>query len=130
MAGVPWIWPSPCSESDVEDGSCADLPTYANERSASATPGLSLFAAQAGDRAAQPCLVRRCDVHPDAKGFPVSDGLYGMSAPLCSGLANVELHGCLLFRGSDGGSPRETLHAITLDYAPRQPHPHPPLPHP
>src|SRR3546814_6299971 len=114
-------WSSDVCSSDLEDGSGADLPTSANERSASATPGLSLFAAQAGDRAAQPCLVRRCDVHPDAKGFPVSDGRDGLGEPQGSGLAIVEHHGCRLLRGGAGGSAGALRQARNLQYRPGQP---------
>ena len=39
-------------------GPVADLPATKDERSAPAAPDLSLSAAQAGDRTAEPCLVR------------------------------------------------------------------------
>lgn len=59
---------------DGEDGAGADLPAAAHERSAPAALGLSVCAAQAGDRAAQSCLVRRCEVHPMRDQTPFSKG--------------------------------------------------------
>jgi putative transposase len=49
-----------------------------HERSAPAAPGLSVSAAQAGDRAAQSGLVRRRDLHPDAPRLPLSGGDHGL----------------------------------------------------
>ena len=79
-------------------GLVADLPAAAHERSAPAAPGLSLSAAQSGDQAAEPCLVRGRDLYPDASGFPLSGGGHGLGDPQSAGLAVVEHHGCGVLR--------------------------------
>src|SRR3546814_15970686 len=60
------------------------------------------------------------DLHPDAKGFPVSDGRDGLGEPQGSGLAIVEHHGCRLLRGGVGGSAGALRHARNLQYRPGQ----------
>ncbi len=54
---------------DGEDGADANLPAAAHERTAPAAPDLSILAAQADDRAAEPRVVRRCDNIPVRRGF-------------------------------------------------------------
>lgn len=87
---------------DGEDGPDTDLPASPHERSASAAPGLSVSASHAGDIAAQPHLVRRCDVHPHAPGLSLSGSDHGLGEPGGSGLAVVEHHRFRLLRRGAG----------------------------
>jgi hypothetical protein len=57
-----------------------------------------------GNRATQPCVVRRCDLYPDAAGVPLSSGDHGLSDPQSAGLAAVEHNGCRVPRRGIGGS--------------------------
>lgn len=52
-----------------------------NPEAPSAAPGLSVSPAQAGNRAAQPCLVRRRDIHPDVARLPLLGGDHGLGDP-------------------------------------------------
>jgi len=59
-------------------------PIYQRPRTSGSTPaapGLSVSAAQAGDRAAQSRLVCRCDIHPHAPWLPLSGGDHGPGDP-------------------------------------------------
>ena len=49
-----------------------------------------------GDRAAEPCLVRRHHLHPGAARLPLPGGDHGLGEPVRPGLASVEHAGCEL----------------------------------
>ena len=85
---------SPASAAvDDQDGAVADLPAAAHQRSAPAAPDLSVSAATSGDRAAEPGMVRRNHLHPDAAWLPVPDGDHGLGNSESAGLAAVEHDG-------------------------------------
>jgi transposase InsO family protein len=60
-----------------EDRALADLSGAEDERTAPAAQDLSVSAAAPGDRAAEPGLVRRRDLHPDAARLPLPRGDHG-----------------------------------------------------
>ena len=59
-------------------------------------PGLPLSAAGSGDRAAEPCLVRRHHLYPGEPRLPLPGGDHGLGEPVRPGLAAVEHAGCEL----------------------------------
>lgn len=73
-------------------------------------PDLSILAAQADDRAVEPRVVRRYDIHLHAWGLPLPRGDHGLGGPQGAGLAPVEHNGCRLLRrgaGRDTGPVRQ-----------------------
>ena len=53
-------------------------------------PDLPLSAAGSGNRAGEPCLVRRHHLHPGAARLPLPGGDHGLGEPVRPGLASVE----------------------------------------
>ena len=75
---------------DGQDGSDADLPAPAHDGSASGAPDLSVSAPGDGDHSAEPGLVRRHHVYPDAAGVPLPGGGDGLGNQEGAVLAGVE----------------------------------------
>jgi len=98
-------WPPPGSPADASDGSGGHLPSTENQRAAPGAQDLSLSAQGAGDRAAQPGLVRRHHLHPRPARVPVPGGDHGLGDAPCACLAIVQYHGRrVLCRGPGGGA--------------------------
>lgn len=74
----------------IRDGAGAHLPATADERPPSTASGPPLAAARAGDRQAEPGLVRRCHIHRDAARLPVSRGDHRRGDAQGAGLAAVQ----------------------------------------
>ena len=95
--------PSP-PPADDQDGFGADLSAAEDQRTASAAQDLSVSAASPDDRPAEPGLVRRHHLHPDAARLPLSGRHHGLGDEEGSGVAVVEHDGRrLLYRGAGGG---------------------------
>ena len=62
-------------------------------------PGLPISAAGPGDRAGEPCLVRRYHLYPGAARLPLPGGDHGLGEPVRPGLAAVEHTGRKLLHG-------------------------------
>ena len=74
-----------------------------------------------GDRAAEPCLVRRYHLHPGAARLPLPGGGHGLGEPVRSGLASVEHTGRKLLHRRARGSPGPAWQAGDLQHRPGQP---------
>ena len=111
----------PGGSADAPSGSSGGLSGAADQRSAPRAPGLPLSAAGSGDRAGEPCLVRRHHLHPGAARLPLPGGDHGLGEPLCAGLAAVEHAGRGLLHGRAGGGPGRVWHAGDLQHRPGQP---------
>ena len=84
-------------------------------------PDLSLSAQGAGDRPAQPGLVRRHHLHPRPAWLSVPGRGHGLGDTSCAGVAAVEHHRCsVLRRGLERGA-GPIRHADDLQYRPGQP---------
>src|SRR6516165_7548677 len=59
-------WAPSRPSSDAQDGLGADLPASEDQRAASAASDMALPASPSDRRSAEPDLVRRRDLHPDA----------------------------------------------------------------
>lgn len=76
----------------------APISSAKNQRAASATQGLPVSVAASDHRAAQPGLVRRCHLHPDAAGLPLPCRHHGLGDAKGSCVASVEHDGSRLLR--------------------------------
>ena len=72
--------PTPGRSADAPDGASGNLSGAAHQRSAPRAPGLALSAQGSGDRAAEPCLVRRYHLHPGAARLPLPGGGHGLAS--------------------------------------------------
>jgi len=77
----------------VQDGADADLSDAQHQQEASPAQGLAISSERSGDHLAQPGLVCRYQLHPDAAGLSVSRRHHGLVQPQGPGLAVVEQHG-------------------------------------
>ena len=78
----------------TQDGLGADLPAPEDQRAASAAPDMALPASPSDHRPAEPGLVRRRDLHPDAQRLPIPGRDHGLVQPQGSGMAVIEHDGC------------------------------------
>ena len=78
----------------LQDGFGADLPAAKDQRTASAAPDMAISASPSDHRSAEPGLVRRRDLYPDAQRLPVSRRDHGLVQPKGSGVEAVEHDGC------------------------------------
>lgn len=93
------------AEVDAHDGAGADLSGPAHVEASSGTSSVSVSAAEHDNRSAEPSLVCRRDLHPDATGLSVSRGDHGLVDTRRAGLAAIQHHAPgLLRRGSAGGA--------------------------
>ena len=74
-----------------------------------------------GDRAAEPCLVRRYHLHPGAARLPLPGGDHGLGEPVRPGLAAVEHAGRELLHRRARRGPDPAWRAGDLQYRPGQP---------
>ena len=82
----------------------ADLPAPEDQRTTSAASDMAISASPSDHRSAEPDLVRRRDLHPDASRLPVPGRDHGLVQPQGSGVAAVEHDGCrVLCDGAGGG---------------------------
>src|SRR6266545_4868629 len=80
---------------DVTAGALgADLPAPEDERTASTAPDMAIPASPSDHQPAEPSLVRRCDLHPDAAWLPLPRGDHGLVQPKGSGVETIEYDGC------------------------------------
>ena len=98
--------PQARAAADEEDRPGADLSGSEDERAAPAAQDLSVSAAAPDDRAAEPGLVRRRHLHPDAARLPLPRRDHGLGEPQGPGLAAVEHDGGRLLRRGAGGGHR------------------------
>lgn len=82
---------------------------------------LSVPVAQAGNRAAQPRVERRRDLHPDASRLPIPGGDHGLGNAQGARLATIEHDGCRVLRRGAGGGLGSVRQARDLQHGPRQP---------
>src|SRR5271170_2958420 len=87
-------WAPSCPSPDAQDGLGADLPAPEDQRTASAASDMAIPASPPDHRPAEPGLVRRRDLHPDAPRLPVPGRHHGLVQPQGSGVAAVEYDGC------------------------------------
>gem|GEM_PF-570640 len=102
-------------------GLVADLPAAADQRSSPAASDLPVSAAASGNRSAEPGVVRRHHLHPDAARLPVPGGDHGLGDPQGAGLASVEHHGRRVLRHGVGGSADALRQPRDLQHGPGQP---------
>jgi hypothetical protein len=76
-----WCVASSRPSSDAQDGFGADLPAPEDERATSEAQDLSVSAAASDHRSAEPSLVPRRDLHPDAQRLPVPGRDHGLIHP-------------------------------------------------
>ena len=91
--------PTPGRSADAPDGASGDLSGATHQRAPPRAPDLPLSAAGSGDRAAEPCLVRRHHLHPGEPRLPLPGGDHGLGEPVRPGLAAVEHTGRKLLHG-------------------------------
>jgi hypothetical protein len=87
-------WAPSCPSSDDQDGFGADLPAPEDQRTTSAASDMAISASPPNHRSAEPGLVRRRDLHPDAQRLLVSRRDHGLVQPKGSGLEAIEHDGC------------------------------------
>ena len=87
-----------------------------DQRAAPAAQDLSVSAAASDDRSAEPSLVRRRDLHPDAARLPLPRRDHGLGEPQGPGLAAVEHDGCRVLRCGAGGGHRPLRQARHLQH--------------
>ena len=84
--------PTPGRSADEPDGASGDLSGAAYQRSAPRAPGLPISAAGPGDRAGEPCLVRRYHLYPGAARLPLPGGDHGLGKPVTSWPGGCRTH--------------------------------------
>ena len=87
-------WAPSRPSSDAQDGFGADLPTPKDEPTASAASYMAISASPSDHRSAEPGLVRRRDLHPDAPRLPIPGRDHGLVQPQGSGMEAIEHDGC------------------------------------
>ena len=97
--------PTPGRAADAPDGASGNLSGAAHQRSAPRAPGLALSAQGLGDRATEPCLVRRHHLHPGEPRLPLPCGGHGLGEPVRPGLAAVEHAGREFLHGRSRRGP-------------------------
>ena len=65
-----------------------------DERTASTAPDMAIPASPSDHRPAEPSLVRRRDLYPDAAWLPLPRGDHGLVQPKGSGVETIEYDGC------------------------------------
>ena len=78
----------------TQDGLGADLPAPEDERTASTAPDMAISASPSDHQPAEPSLVCRCDLYPDAARLPLPGGDHGLVQPKASGVEAIEYDGC------------------------------------
>jgi putative transposase len=103
----------PCREpethpaADAPHAPDADLPETRHQQAREGAQDLPLSARRAAGGPAQPGLVRRHHLHPDAPRLPLSGCCHGLVHPQGFGLAHLEhAGGRLLRRGAERGDPQ------------------------
>src|SRR5208282_5100182 len=87
-------WAPSRPSADEQNGFGADLPAPEDQRTASAASDMALPASPSDHRSAEPGLVRRRDLHPDAQRLPVPGCDHGLVQPKGSGMEAIEHDGC------------------------------------
>ena len=113
--------PAPGRAADASDGAPGDLSGAAHQRAPPRAPGLPLSAAGLGDRAGEPCLVRRYHLHPGAARLPLPGGGHGLGEPVRPGLAAVEHAGRELLHRRSRRGPGPAWRAGDIQHRPGQP---------
>lgn len=104
-ASGPLCRPQAGATVDAHDGADADLPGPAHVEASSGTSSVSISTEERDDRPAEPSLVCRCHLYPDATRLFVPRGDHGLVHTRRAGLAVVQHHAPgLLRRGSAGGT--------------------------
>ena len=112
----PYRRPQEGATPDAQDGPDADLPGASDDGASSAAPDLSVPSAQPGDHAAEPGVVRRHHVHPDAPGLLVPGGRDGLVDPGGPVLATEQYDVPGLLCGSARGGAVALWHAGDFQY--------------
>ena len=106
---------------DAADGSDGHLPQAAKRRSLIRHIGSIRICSECADRSAEPGVVRRHHLHPDATRIPVSGGNHGLGDAYGAVLAPVEHAGQRLLYGGPGGGSGPVRQAEDLQYRPGVP---------
>ena len=109
--------PSP----DAADGFDGHLPEAEYVAAASGASDLSVLAPGCAGRSAEPCVVCRYQLCPDATRLPVSGGDHGLGDPHGALLALVEYVGQRFLHGGAGGGPGRVRHTRDLQHRSRVP---------
>ena len=102
-------------------GLAGNLSGATHQRAPPRAPGLPLSAAGSGDRAGEPCLVRRHHLYPGAARLPLPGGDHGLGEPVRPGLAAVEHTGRELLHGHARRGPGPAWQAGDSQHRPGQP---------
>ena len=84
---------------DAADGTGGDLPEATAVGSRARTSHLSVSAARAENRSAEPSLVQRHNLHSATARVPVSGCGHGLVQPVCTGLGSIGFLGHVLLPG-------------------------------